>query len=65
MDDLIIHLEKGAPSFMGLQSHSYRYGACGLRVERWLSTANTEFTVKDVNCKLCLRTKMYKKAKAA
>jgi len=54
-----IHLEAGSIGFMGLTSHSYRRAACGVRAERWLTTANTELEVKDVTCRNCKRTKAY------
>lgn len=59
--DLIIHLEKEPLSMMGLISHQYRIAACGARAERWLTTANTEWSdIKYVNCKRCKKTKFYK-----
>lgn len=62
--DLIIHLEAGTVGALGFVSHSYRRAACGARAERWLTTANTDWSdIKHVNCKNCKRTKAYKERK--
>lgn len=61
-DGLIIHLLGGVVGAMGLVLHSYRRGACGCRAERWLTTANVNWTIRDVNCKRCMRTVAYREA---
>ena len=59
--NLIIHLEAGTIGMMGFVSHSYRRAACGARAERWLTTANTNWSgIEDVTCKRCIKTKVYK-----
>jgi hypothetical protein len=64
-EGLTIHLLGGDISCMGLSSISYRRAACGSRAERWLTTANTELEVENVNCPNCKRTKAYKKLRGA
>ena len=60
-DGLIIHLEAGTVGALGLVSHSYRRAACGVRAERWLTTACSEWSnVENVSCVRCKRTKLYK-----
>ena len=57
----IIHLEAGTVGALGLVSHCYRRAACGARVERWLTTANTDWSgIENVSCKNCKRTRAYK-----
>jgi len=64
--NFVIHLEAGKIGMMGIVSHSYRQAACGARAERWLTTSNTDWPkAKYVNCKRCLRTKLYKERIAA
>jgi hypothetical protein len=61
-EGLIIHLEGSKILFMGMAIHGYRRAACGVRAERWLTTANTDWSgIENVNCKRCMLTKQYKK----
>lgn len=66
MNEPPIHFSKGALTFIGFASGSWRVAACGARVDKvWTQEwPPGEHTVLDVTCGNCKRTRAYKAAKA-